>query len=132
VQGALAAASTNRLSSVNFGGPGLPAEDPELMPKDKDLQVLRARVASPTDQWASQESDDHIEEVQHQRILRMRCSGARIVLSVPYPVTTLRPTGHLGMDPVGIRPSVGKGVNAELVMNVTYVLRCSRVILKER
>jgi len=50
----------------------LPAEDPELMPEDEDLKILRAVILASVDDEAGQCLDDEGEEEEHRGMLEDR------------------------------------------------------------
>jgi hypothetical protein len=48
---------------------GLPPENPEMMAKDEDLEILGAIVVTRADEETGEYPNDQAEEEQHRRIL---------------------------------------------------------------
>ena len=78
------------------------------MPKDQDLQILGAGVASAASKGTSEEPNDQSEEEQHPRILRMGWSAGESDFRCPtgrQPHTRLWiHVGGLGLRGRGDRP----------------------------
>jgi hypothetical protein len=57
------------INEPELGWAGLAPEDPELMAKDEDLEILGAIVVTGADKETGEQPNNQAEEEQHRRIL---------------------------------------------------------------